>query len=148
MGPRHKVFNPKRKIAPRASFPEEQRSTLAKQVKYGGNPEHKKYPNDYGLVPPTDPRPGKTLCDAGGSFPKAVAEKLIQSGLERGLVSEQQRGGWPQNIWAVADDGEMFEAQLENQVSGTYHGYPMAQEDDFRQVVKTEWERRSPHADH
>jgi len=57
------------------------------------------------------------------------------------MVSVQERGGWPQNVWSVLA-GEAFEAQLENRERGTYHGYPMAADDDFRQLVLTEWDRR------
>lgn len=34
---------------------------LASQVKYGGNPEHKRNPGNFGLTPPSGPRPGKSL---------------------------------------------------------------------------------------
>jgi hypothetical protein len=114
---------------------------MAATVGYGGNPEHKSQPGDYDLVPPAIPRAGKTLCDAAGEFPKARAEELLRAGLLRGMVSVQERGGWPQNIWSAAD-GEAYEAQLENQELGVYHGYPMPKDDDFRSVVIAEWTRR------
>jgi hypothetical protein len=38
-------------------------------------------------------------------------------------------------IWTVADDGAVFEAQLDNQEAGTYHGYPMPEADPFREVI-------------
>jgi hypothetical protein len=57
------------------------------------------------------------------------------------MFSAQEYDGWPQNVWAVLED-EAFEAQLENRVQGTYHGYPMAAEDNFRYIILKEWLRR------
>jgi hypothetical protein len=136
---RRSGFNPKRKISP--AGPLEESADLAKRASYSGNPEHKRFPGDYGLTPPASPRPGKTLCDAEGPFLKHLAQELLRSGLEKGMVSEQRRGEWPQNIWSVASEAP-FEAQLENEATGSYHGYPMPQEDDFRDVVLEEWARR------
>lgn len=39
---------------------------LARRAGYGGNPAHKRNPGDFGLPPPSDPRPFKTLCDEIG----------------------------------------------------------------------------------
>lgn len=138
---KRKGYNPKRRIAPAAQWPEEKCRAVAGRVRYGGNPEHKSRPGDYGLVPPANPRPGKTLCDAAGEFPKARAEQSLREGLLRGIVSTQESGGWPQNIWSVAH-GEPYEAQLENNDQGVYHGYPMPKDDDFRNIVLAEWTRR------
>jgi hypothetical protein len=40
------------------------------------------------------------------------------------------RNGFPQNIWAVSENGYALEAQLGNQENGEYHGYPMDSEND------------------
>jgi hypothetical protein len=114
---------------------------LAAEANYAGNPEHKMRPNDYGLMPPRNPRRGKTLCDTNQEFSKAEAERLLKAGFERGMVSQQIRKGWPQNVWAV-QNGVEFEAQLENSDLGTYHGYPMPADDPFREIVIAEWGRR------
>jgi hypothetical protein len=89
LGPdeRRKGYNPKRRIAPAEQWPEEKCRIMACRIRYGGNPEHKCRPGDYGLVPPANPRPGKTLCDAEGEFPKARAEELLRAGLLRGMAS-------------------------------------------------------------
>lgn len=49
------------------------------------------------------------------------------------------KGKWPQNIWAVTDEGCPVEAQLENQVQGTYHGYPMPEADPMRKEILERW---------
>lgn len=139
---RNGCYNPKRKVASRGEHVSSERSRLILSVVYAGNPEHKKRPNDYGLNPPTNPRPGKTLCDAQGFFKKSDAEALLQHGIEKGMVSTQNRNGWPKNVWAVSDSGSVFEAQLENSESGSYHGYPLPEDDDFRNDVIREWKTR------
>jgi hypothetical protein len=139
---KRKDYNPKRKIAASNLLTPAQRAALAVRISYGGNGEHKLRPGDYGLAAPPNPRPGKMLCDAKGPFPLADAEALLRSGAAKGMISEQRRNGWPQNIWAVSDAGLPFEAQLENRATGVYHGYPMAEDDDFRAIVMREWSAR------
>ena len=70
------------------------------------------------------------------------ATALLRSGFRRGMVSEQKRGGWPQNVWAVDADGTVYEAQLSNSVLGEYHGYPMTKADSFTAFISKEWENR------
>lgn len=79
-------------------------------IQYTGNPEHKKHPGDFGLTPPSAPRLGKTLCDSVNIHTRAEAERLLREGIQRGFVSAQERGSWPQNIWAVSHAGEPLEA--------------------------------------
>jgi len=111
----------------------------ASSLRYGGNPEHKRNPGDYGLHPPSIPRQGKTLCDEVEIFTRQEALDVIRAGIRRGLVSVQQRNGWPQNVWSVAPNGRPVEAQLENSNTGTYHGYPMLTDDPLAAEVLRRW---------
>jgi hypothetical protein len=142
MKPRYGKFNTKRRLltpvqveARAAEFAE-----LAKRVGYGGNPEHKMNPGDFNLTPPADPRQGKSLCDAAKIFKREEALKLLKAGLSQGLVSDQDRDGWPKLVWSVTDDGTPLEAQLENAQLGTYHGYPMPETDPLSHEVRRRWE--------
>lgn len=135
-------YNPKRRIAAVQSLSLSERQVLSARVQYGGNPEHKRSPGDYGLTPPAQPRPGKTLCDAIRQIPKEEAVELLRSEILKGMFSHCEPGNWPKNIWAVSTEGEAFEAQLENAQRGTYHGYPMPEDDDFHRAVKQEWLKR------
>ena len=137
MRTKRKSFNPKRRIA-KNSVPAEL-AHLAERVIYRGNPAHKRNPGDFDLAPPLGPRPGKTLCDAAGLFNRGIAFQLLRDGIRRGLVSERSKDGFTQNIWAVSDDGLPLEAQLENADDGSYHGYPMPQDDPFRELVLERW---------
>ena len=135
---RRTAYNPKRQIRSAMDAPLIER--LVAQVSYGGNPEHKRNPGDFGLTPPTSPRPDKTLCDVVGLFSRSIALGHLQCGIRKGLISIQTRGNFPQNIWAVTDSGEPLEAQLENSDRGVYHGYPMPESDPFRDEVLQQWQ--------
>jgi hypothetical protein len=133
-------FNTKRRIRP---WPIDERvlKGLAKRVRYGGNPEHKRNAGDFGLDPPTSPRADKTLCDGTGIL-RDTAIALLREGIRRGLISIQERDGLPQNIWAVSQGGIALEAQLENQATATYHGYPMTAGDPLAAEVLRRWESK------
>lgn len=136
---RRGVFNPKRSMREDASTGA--CSSLMSLVSYGGNPEHKRNPGDFGLTPPSLPRADKTLCDGVGIVSRRHAVNLLREGIRRGLISTQTRGRFPQNIWAVTSDGAPLEAQLENAETGTYHGYPLPEHDPFRECVLARWSR-------
>lgn len=132
-------FNAKRRIR-RIDDPAK-RAWLASAVRYGGNPEHKRNPGDFGLTPTASPRPDKSLCDAIEVFERSEALRILMRGIERGLLSDRWVGEFPQNIWSVTDAGIPVEAELENRDTGTYHGYPMPQTDPFGEVVLAAWRR-------
>jgi hypothetical protein len=136
---RYNQFNTKRKLKKLETGDLQRYSALAGHVSYGGNPEHKKNPGDFRLTPPSGPRPGKSLCDTVGIFSRNDALKYLQSGLRSGLVSERFNGQWPQNIWCVTEHGYPLEAQLENSMTGTYHGYPMPTSDPLANEILRQW---------
>lgn len=143
---RNLKFNVKRKLGECKEVPPEDLEKMAERIKYGGNPEHKRNPGDFGLTPPSGARPAKSLCDEAKIFTKEEALRLLQEGCRRGLISQRKENGWPKNIWSVKDDMFPLEAQLESSVSGSYHGYPMPKEDPFREEVLKRW-REQDHDD-
>lgn len=138
-------FNPKRKIDPNTEEKLQLGARLAQKVQYGGNPEHKKNQGDFGLHPPANPRSTKSLCDDVNIFNRKMALAYLKKGLELGLMryTKEENGEWPQNVWAVTDDGKALEAQLENSDTGTYHGYPMPTSDPLAAEVIKEWKKRN-----
>ena len=115
---------------------------LADKVRYGGNPEHKRNPGDFGLTPPAAPRRGKSLCDDAGVFRRRDALKLLQEGLITGLIDHRWRADdWPPLVWAVTAEGIPMEAQYqqEYQQGGAYHGYPMPAADPLRDAIAEAW---------
>jgi hypothetical protein len=131
-------FNRKRRFASSLPAPEVLEQ-LAARLRYGGKPDHKRSPGDFGLTPPSLPRDDKSFCDAVRVFRRAEALRLLRLGVERGMISEWDGTGYPKNIWSVTDDGIPLEAQLENPGNGTYHGYPLEVNDDFREQVIAQW---------
>lgn len=137
---RYNQFNLKRRIRKREECDLQHCSDLAEQVRYGGNPEHKKNPGDFGLTPPSRPKAGKSLCDAVGIFSRKEALEYCKLGMRKGLISDRSVGKWPQNIWSVTKEGYPLEAQLENTETGTYHGYPMPESDPLAAEIVRLWD--------
>ena len=138
--------NAKRQI--QADVQPEVLSRLAKTIKYGGNPEHKSDPGSFRLHPPSVPRLDKSLCDPTGVKSPIKARNILRRGVTKGLVSVQWRGDYPQNIWSVYSVGDhswVIEAQLENQVQGVYHAYPLPEDDPFRLIVLKRWHEETEH---
>lgn len=134
-------YNPKRVLVA-VKPPQTVLIALADEVSYGGNPEHKSDPGDFGLTPPSAPRPDKTLCDTAGIRLRSEALSILRSGVLKGLISRQTPGGrFPRNVWAVTSDGTAFEARIENPEIGSYHGYPLPGDDPFRAEVLRAWSR-------
>jgi hypothetical protein len=131
-------FNRKRRFASSLPAPEALKR-LAAEVRYGGKPDHKRNPGDFGLTPPSLPRDDKSLCDEIRLFRRAEALRLLRLGVERGMISPWDGTGYPKNIWWMTEDGIPLEAQLENPSNGTYHGYPLEANDDFRESVIAKW---------
>lgn len=139
MKPRYNRFNTKRRMAEPDQFSREHVEGWARSLSYGGNPEHKKNPGDFGLSPASDPRPGKSLCDVARIFSRDTALNLLKEGVLKGLVSDRLDKGWPKNIWSVTESHIPLEAQLENPETGCYHGYPMPESDPFAAEVMNRW---------
>jgi len=140
MKKRNTLYNTKRALVPYSEESLKFASILVARLGYGGNPEHKKNPGDFGLTPPSGPRPGKSLCDVVSVFSREIALNYLKKGAARCLISDRNVDGFPKNIWSVTDDGVPLEAQLENPVKGTYHGYPMPESDPFTAQILARWE--------
>lgn len=134
---RPQKFRNKRRIL--SSCEPEALTQLASRVHYKGKPDHKIKRGDFDLDPPYGPHPGKTLCDVTGIFTVKEALRLLREGVSKGLISTQIRGRFPQNVWAVTDEGIPVEAALHDRVRGVYHGYPIPRADPFGDQVLKRW---------
>ena len=129
----------KKKLADLSDWPQEQLDSLAKKLTYSGNPLHKMNPRDYNLTPPcAGGRPGKTLCDSVKVFTRAEALKLLREGCRRGLIDRNIEDGWPKRIWAIHQE-VVLEAQLDKSPPGSYHGYPLQADDNFKKYILNRW---------
>lgn len=118
----------------------DERAHLQAHARYEGSPHHKRDPNDFGLTPPTAPRPDKTLCDEADVCEKAIALKLFQLAINRGLASETvASSGFPKQLWAVDENGQVFEAMYGGSKVGAYHGYPIRRTDPLFDEVTVAW---------
>jgi hypothetical protein len=121
----------------------DERAFLRAHAAYEGSPFHKKEPNNFGLTPPTYPRPDKTLCDEAGITDKAIAFALFARALEVGLVSRAWKDGFPKQIWVVDDGNQVFEVIYGGSTTGRYHGYPVRLRDPLFEQVRAAWGRLS-----
>ncbi len=123
---------------------ETERSWLRARATYEGSPHHKRSPGNFGLTPPCAPRPDKTLCDEAGVFQRSEADALLAKAIDRGVVSEATAAdGLPKQLWAVDDDGRVFEAMYGGSIPGRYHGYPIRRADPLFDEVSKAWAKRS-----
>lgn len=96
---------------------------LESAVNYAGSSKHKLQPRLYGLPPFNGKRGDATLCDEHAGFQPEDMRSipiLVRRGIRAGLISEGGR-----IIWAVANDGWMFEFRQTNVAQSEYHGYPL-----------------------
>ncbi|MGI9251688.1 MAG: hypothetical protein ACR2PR_10900 [Pseudohongiellaceae bacterium] len=116
---------------------------LAGRIKYTGNPQHKRNPGNFHLTPPAAPCLDKSLCDDAEVCCKQEAEDLLLMGASLGLVDVRERKNYPITIWSVREhDKTVFEAQLENPEQGQYHGYPLTDDDGFKNIILKAYEER------
>src|SRR5271156_816767 len=94
------------------------------------------------LVSRGDAKTGQDVVRSAGVRARRVALSLLRSGIGKGLISRQERNGFPKNIWAVDEHDFAFEAQLENLAAGVYHGYPLPSADPFSVEVMRLWKER------
>ena len=72
----------------------------------------------------------------------AAASPLARA-IERGLVSENiESGGFPKQLWAIDENGQVFEAMYGGSKAGCYHGYPIRQTDPLFEQVTDAWKGR------
>jgi hypothetical protein len=134
------TFNPKRRI--RGYVEQIWIDELLLSIKYGGgNPEHKRSKQSPD-VESFSARPYKSQCHEAKVYSLSEAQTLLLEGVRLGLISQQTRGTFPQNVWAVTPEGVPLEGQLENQVQATYHGYPMPSSDPLASEVLSLWRKK------
>ena len=130
-----------------ARLTEEEKAALRARAVYEGSPHHKRNPGDFGLTPPAAPRLDKTLCDEAGVFERARAADLFARAIERGIVSEANVDGLPNQMWVFDEHGRVFEAMLGGSQTGCFHGYPIRQNDPLHHTIVAAWEEKDDAAE-
>lgn len=140
-----KKHSVKFKNRPVAQLSAHEKARLCRNCGYEGDPEHKRRPGDFGLSPPTATNFDKNLCDDTSVDLASLeeAQDLFRHGIEMGLVSQKTKhDGYPARIWAIRDDGAVFEARYGGSREGRYHGFPLFHGDANYDMVKQAWEAR------
>lgn len=113
-------------------------------LRYEGAATHKLRPGDYGFVPPSNPRPTKSPCDALRQVLRLEATALFQKGLSLGMVSAFDPTSTPKYVWSVDANSEVYEAKTKPPDSA-YHGYRLGEDErDMRRYILAEWRKRCP----
>ena len=134
---------PDRRVVGETFTSKADREALCKRIRYVGSAIHKLRPGDYGFLPPSNPRPSKSPCDAVRPILLAEASALMQSGVMLGMVSRFDAGGVPKYIWAVDEAGDVYEAKTKPELESSYHGYRLGDDErDMRTYILKEWKRR------
>lgn len=134
---------PDRRVIPAGSLQAQEIEALGKRVQYVGSALHKLHPGDYGFTPSHNPRPSKSACDDLRPVLRDEAIRLFKSGLDLGMVSQFDPGGVPKYIWAVGEDGQVYEAKTKPDTEIAYHGYRLGDDErEMRRYILTEWRQR------
>ncbi|MGH7116364.1 MAG: hypothetical protein ACREE9_17950 [Stellaceae bacterium] len=141
---RRQSTRPDRRVEPAGSIPDERLARLAERLRYAGISIHKLHPGNYGLVPPVNPRPSKSPCDDLRDVLKEEAEGLFRSGILAGMVSPFAEGITPKYVWALDQEGEVYEAKTKPPDT-LYHGYRLGDDErEMRRYIRREWQQRCP----
>ncbi len=133
-----------RRVVPAGSVTDADLQALAARLRYEGIATHKLHPGDYGFIPPVNPRPTKSPCDELRPLLRAAAARLFRQGLLAGMVSPFVADGTPKYVWAVDEDGEVYEAKTKPPDT-TYHGYRLGDDErEMRRYILGEWSKRCP----
>jgi len=140
---KRKGNRPDRRIAPDDFLDPAARESLLARISYVGSSNHKLRPGNYGFVPSHNPRPSKSPCDDLRSVLVDEATQLFQEGIRRGMVSRFPAESVPKYVWAVDQDGEVYEAKTKPDRETRYHGYRISDDDrHMRSYVLSEWKQR------
>ena len=140
--PRRRSIRPSTVLVPRGKFTLDELERLAIGASYRSNLSHKREMFD-GEAGQARLDLDKTLCDGTGTNTQEASEDLLREAFRRGMVSQQVRQRWPQNVWAVDQSGEVYQANLANSATGEYHGFPIRSEGRFLAHIRAAWAERA-----
>lgn len=122
-------------------FDDEHLDILARKATYLCHDKHKGRAPSRGVPPHLE----TSTCDEIRRIRHAEADMLIKSGIRARMMSELQRQyGWPKYIWAVDDDGEVYEAKESRNHPGEYHGYRLNEDHERRNHMLGHWKKKCP----
>jgi len=139
---KRKSQNPKRRLARSETLNETSLDELAQCVRYVASGHHKRFPANYGLEW-TSPRPAKSLCDDIRTIQLEEARSLLEEGVKKGTISDPVFDSLPKYVWAVDQNGQVYEAKTDIRNPGAYHGYRLEEADPFRHCIIARWQENA-----
>jgi hypothetical protein len=133
--------DPRRRVASADYLNAEDRQVIAERAKYVGSGHHKRSPADYGFDR-ISPRPTKSLCDGLRPIKLDEARDMLKNAICSGMVSKPFAGKYPKFVWYVDAEGEVYEANTDENVPGVYHGYRLEEDDNVRDYILHVWKDR------
>lgn len=112
-------------------------SELARRISFQGSGKHKLQPRAFNLEP-ASPAADDSFCDGHAGFSPDDMSRipaLLSRGIDAGLVGHRDIKGDPAVIWAVDDNGWIYEARITVPTQAIYHGYPLLEGDAFARKV-------------
>jgi hypothetical protein len=135
--------SPGRRILPANTLSDEELRRIAQATSYSATPYHKLHPGDYGFDPPVSPRPSESPCDDKRIVLRSEAAALLAQGIRKGMISRPRPGGLPKYVWAVDENGDVYEAKTKPEQKTHYHGYRLGEDEQAMQAyVLSEWNKR------
>jgi len=113
-------------------------SLLAERATYQGIAKHKIAPLRFGIPLFQGRRSESTYCDLYAGFEPSDMAKVprwMKNGIRTGLVHARLINADPAMLWAIGDEGWIYEARLTIPGQAVYHGYPMLPHHAFAQQV-------------
>ena len=118
-------------------------NNFAARVRYEGWSKHKFVPRTFGMEPYIGPSVDRTYCDAHANFRPAdlvLIPGWIQRGIMAALIGANDAKGDPSIIWAVSDDGWIYEGRITVPTKALYHGYPVLPNEAIAKSVLERYE--------
>jgi len=129
---------------------EDQLAQLARKASYQGCPKHKEHPQQFGLPLYNQSHGDSTLCDRDAGFGPGDLQYVrswLGRGIKAGLVGDSWESEAPRAIWAVGDNGWIFEGRITNSTQFRYDGYPVLPDRPMARMVYDrfrDWFERHP----
>lgn len=114
-----------------------EREHLAQRVSFQGSGKHKLEPRAFKLEP-VSPDADDCFCDGHAGFTPQDMDRipeLMIRGIRAGLIGHRDTKGDPTILWAVDDNGWIYEARITTATQAIYHGYPLLDGDAFARKV-------------
>jgi hypothetical protein len=108
-------------------------SRAARMAKYKSSPYHRSKGSNFG--PAAHRRyPHASKCPS--KWNQLDADRVLKRAIEAGNVSQSWINKFPRFVW-YKDGDDLYEARLSNETLGEYHAYPLEDEREWPEKLRT-----------